>query len=149
MDYLITILLSLSPFGEARLGIPYGVIKGIPLPVAFTIGLAANLAIFPVFYNLINFLNRKFWSSRAYRRRAVSLSRKARKGTEKVIKKYGFFGLMIFVMIPLPFTGAYMGTVSAFLFQFEQKKALLAVSLGVTISSIIVATLTFLGDKAI
>lgn len=149
MEYLITILLSLSPLGEARAGIPYGVVSGISVPVAFFIGLGANLLIFPVFYNLIDFLNKKFWSSRAYRKKAVSLTRKAKKNTEKVIEKYGFLGLMVFVMIPLPFTGAYMGTISAYLFRFEQKKAFYAVSLGVTISCVIVGILMYLGDKAV
>lgn len=149
MDYLITILLSLSPLGEARSGIPYGVVSGIPVPIAFALGLGANLLIFPIFYNLIDFLNKKFWSSRAYRKKAVSLTRKAKKNTEKVIEKYGFFGLMVFVMIPLPFTGAYMGTISAYLFRFDQKKAFYAVSLGVIISSVIVGLLMFLGDKAV
>ncbi len=139
----------MSPLGEARVGIPYGVIRGIPVPVAFIIGLGANLLIFPIFYNLITFLNKKFWPSRAYRQRAVNMTRKAKKGTEKIIQKYGFIGLMVFVMIPLPFTGAYMGTISAYLFRFEQRKAFLAVSLGVTISCVIVFILTYLGDKAI
>ena len=94
-------------------------------------------------------LNKKFWSSRAYRKKAVSLTRKAKKNTEKVIEKYGFLGLMVFVMIPLPFTGAYMGTISAYLFRFEQKKAFYAVSLGVTISCVIVGILMYLGDKAV
>lgn len=148
-DYLVTILISISPFGEARLGIPYGVIQGIPVPIAFVVGLCSNLLVFPIFYNLINFLNKKFWPSRSYRQRAVNMTRRAKKGTEKVVNKYGFIGLMLFVMIPLPFTGAYMGTISAYLFRFNQRKAFLAVSLGVTISCVIVFVLTYLGDKAI
>lgn len=144
--YIFTILISLSPIGEARSGIPYGVfVGGIPLGIAFTIGLGANLLIFPIFYNLINFFNTKFWSSRKYRQWAVNLTRKARKSTEKVIEKYGFLGLMVFVMIPAPFTGAYIGTIAAYLFRFEQRKAFWAVSLGVILSSVIVATLIFFG----
>lgn len=149
VDYLVTILWSISPLGEARVGIPYGVAQGIPIPIAFVIGLGSNLLVFPVFYNLITFFNKKFWSSRKYRQHAVNMTRRAKKGTEKVVKKYGFIGLMIFVMIPLPFTGAYMGTISAHLFRFDQKKALLAVSLGVTISCVIIFIALFLGDKAI
>jgi len=136
----------MSPIGEARSGIPYGVFVGeIPLGIAFAIGLGSNLLIFPIFYNLINFFNKKFWSSRKYRQWAVNLTRKARKSTEKVIDKYGFFGLLVFVMIPAPFTGAYIGTIAAYLFRFEQRKAFLAVSLGVILSSIIVTALIFFG----
>lgn len=148
-DYLITVLWSISPLGEARVGIPVGVKLGLSLPLAFTIGLVSNLLVFPVFYNLISFFNKKFWPSRAYRKRAVNMTRRAKKGTEKVVQKYGFIGLMLFVMIPLPFTGAYMGTISAYLFRFDQKKAFLAVSLGVTISCVIIFLILFFGEKAI
>lgn len=148
--YIFTILISLSPIGEARSGIPYGVFVGhMPLAVAFTVGLGANLLIFPIFFNLINFLNKKFWASRKYRQWAVNVTRKAKKGTQKVIDKYGFIGLFVFVMIPAPFTGAYMGTIAAYLFRFEQRKAFWAVSLGVICSSLIVAAVIFFGDKAV
>lgn len=147
-DYLVTILWSISPLGEARVGIPVGVANGLSLPLAFIIGLGSNLLVFPVFYNLIDFFNKQFWSSRSYRQRVVNMTRRAKKGTEKVVQKYGFIGLMLFVMIPLPFTGAYMGTISAYLFRFEQRKAFLAVSLGVTISCVIVLIVTYLGVKA-
>ena len=38
---------------------------------------------------------------------------------------------MIFVMIPLPFTGAYIGTIAAYIFKINYKKALLAINIGV------------------
>lgn len=146
---IITILWSLSPIGEARVGIPYAVANDIPILWAFLIGWLANLLVFPLFYNLINFINKLFWQSRGYRKRAVNMTRKAKKGTQKYVEKYGFFGLMVFVMIPLPFTGAYMGTISAYVFRIDKTKAFCAVSLGVTISCIIVTVLSFAVDKAV
>jgi uncharacterized membrane protein len=47
---------------------------------------------------------------------------------------------MIFVMIPLPVTGAYIGTIAAFIFGISYQKSLLAVSIGITLSSIMVAS---------
>lgn len=55
------------------------------------------------------------------------------------IQKYGFWGLMIFVMIPLPVTGAYMGTIAANIFKINRKKAMLAISLGLVVSCFLIA----------
>jgi uncharacterized membrane protein len=55
-----------------------------------------------------------------------------------MIQKYGVIGLMIFVMIPLPVTGAYIGTIAAYIFRIDYKKSLIAISTGITISSTIV-----------
>ena len=71
---------------------------------------------------------------------AIYLALRARSKTQKVIKKYGVWGLMIFVMIPLPVTGAYIGTIAAFIFGISYQKSLLAVSIGITLSSIMVAS---------
>ena len=60
--------------------------------------------------------------------------------TGSLIKKYGVWGLMIFVMIPLPVTGAYIGTIAAFIFGISYQKSLIAISSGITISSIMVAS---------
>ena len=50
---------------------------------------------------------------------------------------------MIFVMIPLPVTGAYIGTIAAYIFGISYQKSLIAISSGITISSIMVATFMY------
>jgi len=69
---------------------------------------------------------------------------RARAKTKKVIQKYGVWGLMIFVMIPLPVTGAYIGTIAAYIFGISYQKSLIAISSGITISSIMVATFMYI-----
>ena len=69
-----------------------------------------------------------------YRKAAIYLSLRARKKKGAVVQKYGAIGLMIFVMIPLPFTGAYIGTIAAYIFKINYKKALLAINIGVLIA---------------
>ena len=51
---------------------------------------------------------------------------------------------MIFVMIPLPITGAYIGTIAAYIFGISYQKSLIAISSGVTISSIMVTSFMFI-----
>lgn len=144
-----TFLLSLSPFGEARAGIPYAVLNDMPLALAFVVGLIANLLIFPLLAWLIDTFSLKLWPNRTYRRGVVSLSKRAKKSVGTEIQKYGFWGLMIFVMIPLPGTGAYMGTIAAYVFKIGRKSAFMAVSLGVIISCILMAAGSYFGNMGL
>ena len=131
-DILFTFLISFSPFGEARVGIPYGIEHtDLTLIWVFIIALSANLLVFPLFYRVIEFFNNHFLKSKWYRKAAIYLSLRARRKTGAVVQKYGAIGLMIFVMIPLPFTGAYIGTIAAYIFKINYKKALLAINIGV------------------
>lgn len=143
-DILFTFLLSISPFGEARAGIPYGELSGLPIFLVFIVGLVANLLVFPLFYRVIEFSNKYFLKNLYYRRSAIYLSSRARSRTKKVIHKYGVWGLMIFVMIPLPVTGAYIGTIAAYIFGINYTKSLIAISVGIFISSIMVTSFMFI-----
>lgn len=146
-DVITTFLISLSPIGEARAGIPYGVYNGLPVWFAFIVGLLANLLVFPLFFFLIKWSNGKMWHLKSYKKSAVYLSKRAKRKTQSSIGKYGAWGLMIFVMIPLPVTGAYIGTLAAFVLGMKYKTSLIAISTGVVISSIIIATGLYFGDQ--
>ena len=139
-DILFTFLISFSPFGEARAGIPYGELNGLPIMLVFIVGLVANLLVFPIFYKAIELANKHLWKNLLYKKTALYLALRARTKTKEVIKNYGVWGLMIFVMIPLPVTGAYIGTIAAFIFGISYQKSLIAISSGITISSIMVAS---------
>ena len=142
-DILFTFLISFSPFGEARAGIPYGELVGLPILWVFVIGLTANLLVFPVFYKVIELANKNLWKNPLYKRTAIYLSTRARTKTKTIIKKYGVWGLMVFVMIPLPVTGAYIGTIASYIFGISYRKSLIAISSGITISSIMVTAFMY------
>jgi uncharacterized membrane protein len=148
MDLLYTFLISISPLGEARVGIPYGVLKGIPIGYAFLVGWIANLLVFPLFFKTIAVSNKALWKSRWYKLFAFHLSKRAKNKTQSSIQKYGLWGLMVFVMIPLPITGSYMGTLAAYILRMDYKKSFLAVSTGVTISCLIIALMMYFGVKS-
>lgn len=145
-DVLHTFLFSLSPFGEARAGIPLGVLLGLPPFVSFAAGLMGNLLVYPSFSWLINRFNQRLWQQHGYRKHSIRLMRRAKKGVGGQVSKYGFWGLMVFVMIPLPVTGAYMGTIAAKVLNIPNRSALYAISIGVTISSLIMWAVTYWGD---
>ena len=70
------------------------------------------------------------------------LNKKAEKNKPK-IDKYGFWGLVLFVGIPLPGTGAWTGSLVAGLFEMDRKKSLLAVIIGSLLASVIMMIFSF------
>lgn len=138
----------MSPLGEARVGIPMGVVKGLNPFYAFFLGLTANLLVFPIFNWLISTFDHKLWKYPWYRKRSVKMMKRAKSKIGTKISRYGFWGLMVFVMIPLPITGAYMGVIAARVLNVQHKQAFRAISLGVAISCTIIGVASILGVQA-
>jgi len=63
----------------------------------------------------------------------------------KIVEKYKSIGLMLFVAIPLPVTGAWTGSIAAFLFNVKFHNAIISILFGVCIAAVIVTTLSMLG----
>ena len=59
------------------------------------------------------------------------------------IEKYGYLGIVLFVGIPLPGTGAWTGTLIASVLEMDRKKTFLATILGVFMASIIMMIISF------
>lgn len=142
---LQTFFISLAPLGEARVGIPFGMLHGLNPILVYVVGTSANLLVFPIFSFLLDNFDKKLWKYPFYRRRSVNLMRRAKQGVGMKIQKYGFWGLMVFVMIPLPFTGAYMGVVAARVLSVKRSSAFKAITIGIIISSTLIAMTTYLG----
>ena len=134
-DILDLFLISISPFGEAKVGIPIAIaIDKIATTTILLVGVLGNLLVFPLFYKCIEISNKHLLKDKLYKKSAIKLSLRARGKTKNVIGKYGSWGLMIFVMIPLPFTGAYIGTIASYIFGMNYRKSLFAISCGIIIS---------------
>jgi uncharacterized membrane protein len=133
------LLATVSPISELRGGIPLGISFGLDPLFTFFIAVIANILIFfPIFFAL-----RLFYDKLLYR---IPLSDKyldnLRKRGKPIVEKYGFWGLTLFVAIPLPITGAYTGTILAWLVGMSWKKAFPAVGLGVIVAGIVVLLIT-------
>lgn len=144
LDILIAMLWSISPFGEAKLGIPYALLNGINIYLAFVLCFFANVLVFPVMTFFLDVVNRYFLKWYHYKKAAIFVGRRAKSGAGKNVKKYGFWGLMFFVLIPLPGTGVYAGTIAGYLFGLDKKKAFMANFIGIFISCVIVWVSTLL-----
>ncbi|KPM33049.1 Small multi-drug export protein [Croceitalea dokdonensis DOKDO 023] len=142
LDLITAILWSLSPFGESKVGIPYGIAQGVNSYLVFITCFLANLLVFPIMFFFLDHVNKGLIKWRPYKKAAVWVAKRAKLGTGDKIKRFGFFGLAIFVMIPLPGTGVYAGSIAAYLFGIERKKAFMANAVGIFFSSLIIWTVT-------
>lgn len=144
LDLLIAMLWSISPLGEAKVGIPYAILNDINIYLAFGFCFLANVLVFPVMTFFLDVVNRYFMRWYHYKKAAIYVGRRAKSGAGKNVEKYGFWGLMIFVLVPIPGTGVYAGTIAGYLFGLDRKKAFLANTIGIFFSCVIVWMTTVL-----
>ena len=142
---LFTALVSMLPVVELRAGLPFGVALGLPYYLAFPAAVAGNLLPAPF---IIVYIRRVFELMRKYFPRLNGLvDRLERKAHLKgrMVQKYQYLGLWLFVAIPLPGTGAWTGSLAAAFLGMRLKKALPAVVLGVLTAGCIMLGLTHVG----
>ncbi len=147
IDYIIAMLWSISPFGEAKVGIFYGMLRGLNIYIVFVICFTSNVLVFPLMMFFLDKINHYFLKWNFYKKSAIYVARKAKVGSGDKIKKYGFWGLIFFVMLPVPGTGVYAGSIATYLFKIEKKRAFLANTIGIFFSSLIIWVTTFLAMK--
>lgn len=143
-DIIIAALWSISPFGEAKVGIPYGISQDLNIYLVFVVCFLANVLVFPLMMWFLESLNLQFLKWKFYKKNAIKLAKRAKQGSQSQIKKYGFWGLLFFVMLPIPGTGVYAGTIATYILNIERKKAFWANVIGIFISSVIVWSTTLL-----
>jgi len=140
---------SLSPFGEAKIGIPYGMLNGANIYLVFILCFLANVLVFPIMMIFLHKINRYLLRWNWYKKAALWVARRAKTGSGDKIKKYGFWGLLFFVMIPLPGTGVYAGSIASYIFKIKKRKAFAANTIGIFFSSLIILVTTLLSMKGV
>jgi len=141
------LLVTVSPISELRGGIPLGILRYELDPLLiFCIAVIANILIFfPIFFALRLFYDKFLYRIPLFDKYLDNL----RKRGKPKVEKYGFWGLILFVAIPLPITGAYTGTILAWLLGMDWRKAFPAVGLGVIMAGVIVLLITRLIELGI
>jgi uncharacterized membrane protein len=133
------VLVTASPISELRGGIPLGITLGLDPWFTFFVAIVVNtLIFFPVFFVLRLFYAKFLFRIPLFGRYLDGLRKRGR----PIVDKYGFWGLFLFVAVPLPFTGAYTGTILAWLVGIGWRKAFPAVALGVLVAGVIVMLVT-------
>ncbi len=144
-EILNVLLIAASPIVELRGAIPVAIFTfDFSWYYALLLAIIGNL--FPVPFILL-FLDAatRLLSKVALFRRILNwlFERTRRRG--RIIERYKRIGLVLFVAIPLPVTGAWTGSLAAVLFGLNLRHAFLSIFIGVVIAGVIVTCLSLLG----
>lgn len=153
MNYIITFLIAMVPLVELRGAVPYAIATGIPMWQALIIGVVANMLPVPIIF----FFARRVLEWGANKPVIGGFFtwclKKGHKGGKKLADTAGdkgiFIALLLFVGIPIPGTGAWTGTLAASILDWDFKRSITAVMLGVILAGLIMVTLTVLGLGAL
>ena len=144
-EFICTLLVSMIPIVELRGGIPFGVALGLPYEEAFVAAVIGNIIPAPF---ILVYIRRIFqWMRQRLPRldgMVDALERKAHLKGKKV-NKYKYLGLMLFVGIPLPGTGAWTGALAAAFLDMPLRKAMPSIIAGVVLAGCIMTGLTHVG----
>ena len=139
---LTTFFVSMVPVIELRGAIPLATAAGLDLGVAIAAAVLGNL--FPVPF-IILFIRRAFaWLRKKSGRWNSLVTRIERRAGRKagLVRRYAFWGLALFVAVPLPGTGAWTGALIAAMLHMRLRPAFWSIALGVAGAAAIVAAVT-------
>ena len=139
---LIAFLVSLLPILELRGGLIAANLLGVKLIPAFLICFIGNMLPIPFILLFIEKIFDWLRDKKGLGSVIRYCEKKADKNKDK-IEKYGLWGLLILVAIPLPGTGAWTGVLVAALMRLDIKKSLPVITGGVLIAGVIVALIMY------
>lgn len=139
---LIVFIISLMPILELRGGLIAASLLGLNPVSSYIISIIGNIIPVPFILWLINSILDFMRGRKHLKKIAKWLDKKVDKHKGQ-IEKYGFWGLVLFVGIPLPGTGAWTGCLIASVLEMDRKKAFFATMLGILIASIIMMIVSF------
>ena len=135
-------LISMIPIIELRGSIPMGFVVGLPWYASLICSIMGNILPVPV---ILLFVVKVFEFMKKHNiltKFVNKMEQKAMNRSEKV-SKGEFWGLMLFVAIPLPGTGAWTGALIAALLKMNRRDAFLSILLGVTVAGTLITLGTY------
>ena len=139
---LIVFIISLMPILELRGGLIAATLLGVNPITSYIISIIGNVLPVPFILWFINRILNWMRDSKHFRKVAMWLDKKVNKHRHQ-IEKFGFWGLVLFVGIPLPGTGAWTGCLIAAVLEMNRKKAFFATLIGIFMASVIMMILSF------
>jgi uncharacterized membrane protein len=133
------------PVAELRLALPIAItVFDIPWYEAFGLSVLGNIIPVPFLLFFFEAVSKLVQRNKTGKRFINWLLTRTAKKTS-VIEKYKHLGLIVFVAIPLPLTGAWTASLAAYILGLKFRPAFIDISLGVIGAGIIVLALTLLG----
>lgn len=139
---LIVFFISLMPILELRGGLIAASLLKLDPWQSYFISIIGNILPIPFILWFIKKIIDWMRKKECFKKVTNWIDEKVEKNRNS-IEKYGFWGLVIFVGIPLPGTGAWTGALVASLLDMNKKKSLFAIFLGLIMASIIMMLVSF------
>lgn len=139
---VVVFIISMIPILELRGGLIVSQLLQIPITTAIPICIIGNIIPIPFILLFIKQIFKWMKKIKLFRGLIEKLENRAMSKSDN-IKKYEFWGLVLFVGIPLPGTGAWTGSLIAALLEVDFKKAVLAELLGIAIATVIMSFVSY------
>lgn len=141
---IIVFIISLLPILELRGGLLASSFLGLNPVSGYIVSIIGNVLPVPLILLFINKVLDMMEKSNInwMKKFARWLDKKARKHQDK-IEKYGYLGLILFVGIPLPGTGAWTGCLVSSVLNMNKKKSFFAILAGIIMASIIMMFISY------
>lgn len=141
-DWAIVLLVSMMPILELRAGLFVAKFLNFDIRVAIPICVVGNIIPIPFILLFIKKIFKWMGKTKLFHKLIEKLEARAMKKSS-ALSKGEFLGLVLFVGIPIPGTGAWMGSLIAALLEIDIKKAIAAELVGIVIATIIVSILSY------
>jgi len=157
IDMFYIFIISLSPLVEPRYGIIISLLKGLSIQFSLLISIFSCIVLSIVLSYALPILDRLALklskSSLHYVSNISSLYiryvSRIRQKCQKLVEKYGTLGLILFIAIPVPFTGMWTGAIAAYVLGFPRLKMFISLLIGGTLSILVTLCLYFMGYACI
>ena len=138
IEYLYLFLVAMVPIAELRGAIPLGIYWGLSPILVFIIAIIGNMVPVPLILLFLEGIEKYLRRSEKMARALDWLFERTYKKADEKVRRWEYLALILFVAIPLPGTGAWTGSLIAYLFKFDIKKSMLSIFIGVLIAGAIV-----------
>lgn len=139
---IVIFIISMIPILELRGGLLVASLLDVSITTAIPICIVGNIIPIPFILLFIKQIFKWLKKIKLFRGMIERMETRAM-GKSDTIKKYEFLGLMLFVGIPLPGTGAWTGSLIAALLDVDFKKAIIAELLGIIIATVIMSVVSY------
>ena len=139
---IVIFIISMVPILELRGGLLVSKLLDVSITTAIPICIIGNIIPIPFILLFIKQIFKWMKKIKIFRGLIEKLENRAMSRSD-TIKRYEFWGLVLFVGIPLPGTGAWTGSLIAALLDIDFKKAILAELLGIAIATVIMSIVSY------
>ncbi len=138
----VVFIISMIPILELRGGLVVSKLIGVPLLTAIPLCIVGNIIPIPFILLFIKQIFKWLKKIKFFEKFVVKLENRAMSKSDS-IRRYEFWGLALFVGIPLPGTGAWTGSLIAALLNLDFKKAILAELVGIVMATVIMSVFSY------